>query len=192
MYYWFENFDPLPDWIRNIALSSDTYQSGNWINFFPDSYTARLVTQKDGATSTTQTFKRYGLGQQVYNWVTHNTFNDIIDCCVCVGESRHQNCGPHRDRNRNFTLLWVLDAGGDAVETCFWHEHGRPVIRNISKEQKHQQPSDYRTLTKLDGIVIPPERWVLIDSRVLHSVENITGKRISFQVSLDRLPDKFN
>lgn len=187
MYYYFKNFKPLPQWIKNKLLSAEIYHPNNWINSFPDSYANRQVVKKNGSIAVTQTFKRYGLDPTVRQWVRTNTYRDIIDCCICVSENQNQDCAPHRDRNRNFTLLWIIDAGGDSVETCFWQEQGKPVIREILPDRLHQQPGDYRTLIKLDSVIIPPARWMLLDARVLHSVENITGKRVSFQVSLDNI-----
>ena len=39
-------------------------------------------------------------------------------------------------------------------------------------------------LTKIESVIVEPRRWFLLNSRIIHSVENITGKRISLAVSL--------
>lgn len=85
---------------------------------------------------------------------------------------------PHCDTTRDFVLLYNLDTGG-TTDLCFWKEDGQEIIR--PRMTVAPRGPNLELLQKIEG---PYEQWYLMNTRVLHSVENMTGVRVNLQVSL--------
>jgi hypothetical protein len=58
--------------------------------------------------------------------------------------------------------------------------------------EPHARVGDYNKLKVLDSGRLEEGRWAILDTRILHSVENLTGDRISVQISLDDIPNHLN
>lgn len=180
-----KNYPPLPSWIEDIALSPETQNESRWLNYFDEEHANRPVIKNDGNVEISQVQKRYSVDPEIWQWVRENIHDDIIDCGITVSHfADRPTMGAHTDSTRSFTLLYLLSTGGDDVETVFWQEKDQPLIRPLKT-----LPSDYRTLEVVDSIIIPEKTWVLLDARVIHGIERLTGKRIAFQVSLDHWID---
>jgi hypothetical protein len=180
-----KDYPPLPRWIEEIALSPETQHDSKWLNYFDDRHSNREIIKQDGTVELSQVQKRYRVGQEIQDWVKQHIHSDIIDCGITVSYFNDRpSMGAHTDSTRSFTLIYLLATGGESVETVFWQEKEKPLIRPLGT-----LPHDYRDLERIDGIVIPEKTWVLLDARVLHGIENLTGKRIAFQVSLDHWID---
>ena len=181
-YYRSTNLPPLPKWIQDRVMTVDTKNNELWLNPQTPEYADRKLHRCDGSYKQAQMFKRYNIGPDVRKWALENISNKIIDCGMSITtDFENRNIvGPHADKTRNYTLLYVLDAGGDNVETVFWQEQDHPEVRD-----RGTGPLDYNLLTKLDSIVIPERHWIVIHSQVVHSVENLHHQRIAFQCSFD-------
>ena len=119
-------------------------------------------------------------------WVRKNITNDFEDAGVnwTIITERPNNLdqvstGAHTDTSRDFTLIYLLKTGGNHVQTVFYQETDQPLLR---RPRTHGE--DLTKLTKLVQIEIPLHTWFIIDSRILHSVENLTHSRVAFQVGL--------
>jgi hypothetical protein len=94
---------------------------------------------------------------------------------------------PHTDTTRDFVLLYNVDCGGADTSLCFWQERGQPLRRErmLAVERGPH-------LELLESIKGPFETWYLMNARVVHSVENMTGMRVNLQVSFDaKIPEVF-
>ena len=98
---------------------------------------------------------------------------------VVVGHHTHT---PHTD-GRRWHLFWVLTEGGPECTTNFWIENNHAVQRPA-----YTAPRDYADLTLLDKVRMPKGKWILFNSRILHSVENCTEPRLTVQISMKSLP----
>lgn len=180
-YYNSKPFPPLPKWIEDRVLSPDIKDQKNWVNYFDNKHANREVVKTDGSKVLSQVLKRYKVDEDVWAWVKENIHDDIIDCGVTISDFKDRpTMGAHTDKTRNFTLIYLLDTGGPNAETTFWQEVDQPLIR-----EPGTVPPDFNRLTRLDSVVIPERHWILLDARVLHSIEGIVGTRTAFQVSLD-------
>jgi hypothetical protein len=85
---------------------------------------------KDGVSIPNTTYRRHPVSEKICDWVKENIGSDYTD----LGISFHGKPGgvalPHTDKSRNWTLMWLLDEGGPAVDTVYWQEGNHPVIRN--------------------------------------------------------------
>jgi hypothetical protein len=128
---------------------------------------------------------RYQLDSIFDDWVIEHITNDFIDTGIYVifGD-RYHTVIPHTDQTRNFSLLYLLEPGGDNTHTDFWIEHGQSIHREMKTFQ-----GDYSRLTPCLSVKWPLRTWILLNTNILHSVEELSSPRIQFQVSLDRIPD---
>jgi hypothetical protein len=94
---------------------------------------------------------------------------------------------PHTDTTRDFVLLYNVASGGSETTLCFWQESKQPLRRErvLALERGPH-------LTLIDSVKGPFDTWYLMNARVVHSVENMTGVRVNLQVSFDaELPQAF-
>jgi len=92
---------------------------------------------------------------------------------------------PHTDVTRDYVLLYNVETGGEDSEVCFWREKGQSLYRErmLAVERSPQ-------LELIDRVKGPYDCWYLMNTRIIHSVENVSALRINLQISFDReLPD---
>jgi hypothetical protein len=146
-----------------------------------DAYKSRkLIINGEIKSVTYQT--RMDINKEFYDWVHENIHPEGFDCGVSFTNGRfgtHQ--GPHTDLTRDFTLLYLLDAGGPETETVYYEEIGQPIVRT----QRQAVCNDFSKLRVLERIKFPLRKWVLLNAMCLHGVENIEKVRVSFQVSIN-------
>jgi hypothetical protein len=94
--------------------------------------------------------------------------------------------GPHVDFRRRYNMVYVLNTGGDNVRTVWYRERGCPIERlhAAGPEGKSYWVKDYSHLEVIDDVVLEPGIWYLLNTKIIHSVENITGNRSMLTVSL--------
>jgi hypothetical protein len=121
---------------------------------------------------------------QVREWVEQNIHRDFVDAGVNYTVPVDQpdqlagvSTGAHTDITRDYTLIYLLAQGGKNPPTVFWQEHGETLIR-----PPKTQGTDLSRLKFIDSVTIPMHQWCIIDSRILHSVENLTSNRVAIQV----------
>lgn len=87
---------------------------------------------------------------------------------------------PHTDVTRDFVLLYNLDTGGEDSELCFWKENDKNLLRErmLAVEQGPR-------LQVIDRIKGPFDCWYLVNTRIIHSVENVSTLRLNLQISFD-------
>ena len=88
----------------------------------------------------------------------------------------------HRDMSRDYTLMYMVDTGGDNVRTAWYQEEGKPIVRN-----RGERCDDHRKLTKLEETVIPERTWCLVNATILHAVHNMSRPRRGIQAGFFNL-----
>jgi hypothetical protein len=121
--------------------------------------------------------------------IKHWVYNNITDIDVAhvrvstmIPDDDNDTCGAHRDRARDYALLYVVEDGGNETMTEFYREQGFPLER-----EKGYRTYDNDKLIKLDAIHIPLHTWCLLNVKVLHGVRYMKSRRVSIQVGLDSL-----
>jgi hypothetical protein len=139
--------------------------------------------------------------QQSYNWIQPMASNRNMRIHFdsqslawirqnIVSEFSENNSGmmffeepqlPHTDSTRDFVLLYNVTTGGADSELCFWHEDQHPLFRDrmtTSERGPH--------LKKIFSLKGPENAWYLMNTMVLHSVENVTSLRVNLQISFEK------
>lgn len=148
--------DNLSDWYKNRKILVDGKE-------YPVTYQTRL-----------------DINDEFYDWVHENIHPEGFDCGVSfTNGALGSRQGPHTDLTRNFTILYLLESGGDNTETVFYEEIGEPIVRT----QRQAVCNDFSKLRVLERVKFPLGKWVILNAMCLHGVENIDTVRVSFQVS---------
>ena len=91
----------------------------------------------------------------------------------------------HTDRLRLTALNYIIDTGGSDVVTSWYKEEGKNLHR-LQKTPGSQSDSgavDYKNLQLLESVILEKNNWYIIDTRILHDVDNITATRKSISIS---------
>jgi hypothetical protein len=197
--YKFVNLPTLPHHIENAVLS--LYESPELeerlINVanYPDTMRPELANKlhpKDAvATRNGKKIKnnrgfRYRLNDSEYEWIHQNISDQYTDCGLNVCTGSDGTLLPHTDLTRTYLLLYMFDAGGPDVETVYWKEEGKPLERG-----PREYGSDYNSLQVLNATQYPLRTWVLLNTTILHSVENMVKDRIQIQMGLNSIPESW-
>jgi len=129
---------------------------------------------------------RYRLDSEVYEWLEKNLTSEYTDCGLSVITGPDGTLIPHTDQTRLYALLYTFDAGGSAVETVYWQEHNKPLEREL-----REFGSDYSQLDPVERVQFPLRTWVLMNTNVMHSVENLVSDRVQIQMGLNAIPESW-
>jgi hypothetical protein len=156
-------------------------------------YRNRSVKYKDGNSVNSVESIRFWISKEYDDWIIENVQPEVKGCGVNIFE-RGPLVAPHVDANRNYQIQYLLETGGDSVETAWYQEKGkevlRPDIRHVFDLDK--LVLDYNDLVELDRVVFPKHKWVCINTNIIHAVENIESRRMSLQISRQSEPDHIN
>jgi hypothetical protein len=121
------------------------------------------------------------MGDDFSHWIKTQIISEFRETSVSILRHRSPSVGPHSDTVTQFRLIYPISTGGQECCTTWWQQKNQdlfPVLGHVV--------NDYDQLTQIDKVVMMPGRWYLIDTRVLHSVENVESDRVALHVSLDR------
>jgi hypothetical protein len=165
-------FPALPPMPKEFIEAPDVYDTNVQLAVQID----RICTKK-GIKFVNTTYDRYQVSDDIKNWVHEHVGTDYTDIGISI-HGAGWAC-PHHDTSRNWTLIWLLNTGGPAVDTVHWREEGKPFIRPLVKEY----PKTYDNLIEICRHRMPVGQWYLINAQVLHSIENmIDGGRTAIQI----------
>jgi len=175
--------DPPPDWLLNQALkrkSSGINQAT--MNNWGSDFTERSL-HKNGSIFINAFNHSVFLNHDCLSWAQEFITLNAKDIRITSTYPGFERCGPHIDRTRNFTLMFLIQTGGDHHETVFYKEKNTlDLVR-----PKGYHVDDYDKLDQIKTIVLQKNAWNLINGRILHSIEYIIDGRISIQISMDEL-----
>jgi hypothetical protein len=91
---------------------------------------------------------------------------------------------PHTDFNRELAVNYILDTGGNDVETCFFEQVYEPptVVKDGFIMPRY---FNERNLIRNSSTVFKQDSWVAFDSQKPHCVKNIIGRRILISMTMD-------
>lgn len=174
---------------HDTNLEQYKFTSDNYLNNRPELAhkpgPGDVVGIRNGETFPNGRGARYAVGDLAIAWADKNVTTDYNDVGLYVifGDQYHTVL-PHTDQTRVLSLLYLIDPGGDNVTTNFWKEQGHSIHREMKSFG-----CDYSQLELLHTEQWPLRTWILLNTNILHSVENLTCRRVQFQVSLDYVPN---
>ena len=144
----------------------------------------RYIDWNDGSKKKICTIRRYPFSDDLYNWVKHHIYPwiDNINRYQLGHQIWKQGdvIWPHTDGVRgHFVLSYLLEEGGDFVETVWYKVRDKEVVLPPSTHYVNFNNIDIITRKRL-----PLGKWVLNDARILHSVYYMTQPRIAITIGL--------
>ncbi len=177
------NLPQLPTWFvdssKKIALNLDLSSPGAHNDNFTNHAEPAETVVINGDTFQYGEFYHQPLTPIHHQWFAKHVSNAVP--CPQVVLTTKGNLWPHQDFRAEWSLNYVIDAGGDNVETYWCQERGqaiRPGWKPLSYWRYH---------TELDEVYaekIPTHQWVLIPVDIVHGTRNQTSDRIALTVKL--------
>ena len=154
-------------------------------------YLTRTITDGSGKKFRAPGHRRYRLDDEFDRWVGRHLEQNTDTSGIAIFDDFATSYPPHVDATRSYTLIYLLEAGGDCVETVWWRQPGFPIVREDLRCNFDPKDiiSDYNQVVEVDRVQVPLKKWICVNSAILHSIENITSPRIAIQISRDDLPN---
>jgi hypothetical protein len=182
-FYKFLDYPHIPDELVEQSLSQlyskelfQMPQNDMQINW---NHARTVEIHTDGVVKKNAPTISWDLQGDIVNWFKTNISEKFANLRVSTTEPDGFNKdtqAAHRDLSRNYTLMYIIDCGGDAVRTAWYVENGKPVIR-----ERGERCDDHRKLELLAEVIIPERTWCLVNATILHAVHNFVRPRRAIQ-----------
>ena len=156
----------IPSELETLTTSDEAFRNTPWL------------VHKNGEYKPSGHYQRCDVKPELVTWINENVANEYLHVSACQMYGEEHNA-PHTDTTRDYTLIYLVDLGGENVKTVFYQEQDQPLYR-----PRHCHP-DYDGLVVLHEVELELRTWYLLNSRIVHSVEGISGVRKSIQVGFD-------
>jgi hypothetical protein len=177
-----DNLPPVPQRYIDIAFDVLNDGKGDIQNYAIDRF-----QYQEGKPFSSRNNPRIGLEEYMSEWVSEHISQEWIHIGVAAstpnsttGSNLDYIHGPHTDATRGYVLIYLIESSNEDQHTIFWQEQGKSLHR-----KRHVVPESYDNLIKINSIQIPLHTWVIFDTSILHSIENIRGSRIAFNIGFD-------
>lgn len=175
-----------PDWL--LVEAKETLNQGAptqaLMNQWGEDFTARPLRFM-GTTFKNAFNHSCFLSDKALQWARSSITHLAKDIRITFTQPGLERCGPHVDRTRDYTLMYLLKTGGQDHSTVFYREKNQEVL--IRERAYHVD--DYNCVERIAHVQQTTGHWNLVQARVLHSIENIQDGRISIQISIDVIDD---
>jgi hypothetical protein len=142
-----------------------------------DPYRRFIVNTHEGITKCS-----WFLGKKINDQKFNSHIKEILKDEGCnLTELRKQwiwgskSLTAHTDKGRKFLYMYILDPGGDNVETRWFLEPGKSIEREW--ERSLTMIHDTQHLEKVYSIILKPKTWYYFNASIIHDVINMTSER---------------
>jgi hypothetical protein len=137
--------------------------------------------KRNSKIETVRNNARFYIGEEIEQWARKNISEEITEVGVSTSLGDQSDLqSPHTDATRSYVLIYLIESSNEDQHTIFWQEPGKTLRR-----KRRVNSYDLDVLVKIDSVRIPYKTWCYSDTSILHSIENIQGKRIALQVAFD-------
>lgn len=179
----FLNLPALPDWFidssKKIILNPDI--------LWPNPYAEDVFNRADPAETVTINDKVFRYGEFYHHeltplhnqWFVKHIANNIPN--PQIGIVTKGDLWPHQDYKCEWSLNYIVDTGGDNVETYWSQERGQPLRpgwKNLAHWRYHKE------LDEVYSTVVPAKKWVIMPVDIVHGTRNQTSDRILFAIKI--------
>lgn len=177
LYQFLDHLPQIPD---HLLEGFESWTS-NDIKYNGSSY---RIGERQGERLQNAHFSRHHISAELEQWLSDNISAQYSDIGIIYtrGHSEHL---PHTDGFRDYSINYLLDLGGDAVDTLYYHETDTDTLT----KPRGYWPKNLDAVREIDRVRIPLRRWIMLNTQVLHGVVNITGMRTQISLSFVDLPD---
>lgn len=194
MFYKILNFPKLPEYlvdeileIVNNPLNVDPKKHQHQEHVGYKEFKNRKLKKTNGQEITSVTINRFKISKSLDNWLKSHVHSSPQRQHIALYNSASTDMGPHVDADRNRVWMYVINAGGQKVETVWYKESAaeitRPDLQNASDNYMNTAICNYSKLIEIERYMIPSHTWVEINSSIIHSVEGLTTNRLAIQIT---------
>lgn len=168
--------------LTNLESGNDAKKYKEYVDNYQNE--AKYVDWFDGTKKRICTIKRYPFSAGLLSWVRDNLYKNIDN--IEQRQIGHQvwfggeAIWPHTDGIRNYLLYYVTDEGGDDVRTSWWRKKDTQEL--VLKPATHF--FNFNNLELYKSVRIPLNKWVLMETRVAHSVGIMSRQRTGMSIGL--------
>jgi hypothetical protein len=132
-------------------------------------------------------FYNFAIDGELLDWLKANIMPDSNTYAVGLYgpfDDVNHDRPIHIDWSRDYVLMYLLEPGGEQVETTWYKSHSRPLI--LDKDCKDIFTPD--ELTEVGRVCFDNNRWVVYNVKIIHHVTGLTGMRQSIQLGFSHNP----
>lgn len=168
--------------LENLPKVPTNYVSKNLYYSKQEIYAVK--TTNSSADREGKVFPRIKVNEQMIQWIYDNitTESTSMDIAITSVEKNSARMLPHTDSVRSWTLMYLIEHGGENHRTVFYKH------RNPNFKLKPKMNFTYEEIIEVDYIQIPLKKWTILNAQEIHSVENIPDVRIAFQIGMSHNP----
>lgn len=174
---------PVPVELIKLTLDYESVNSFDpYVNNPRTNYMDRTIV-RDNKVEQNKMFYKYSLHPDLLEWIKINISNEFSGCSLArTTQVDGSIVAPHIDRTREYTLIYLLETGGNEHRTVFYE--------TIDKSIKYTRglQLDYNQVKEIDSVQIPLYCWTMLNAAVPHSVENIPNTRLAIQLGFEKNP----
>jgi hypothetical protein len=164
----------LPSIPQNLLVEINNLKIDPYINHPPK------ITLKNQKEIKSGSHQRFAFDEPLTRWIKHNILDQYRSDSSGISVNTGPSQAPHVDKRRFFNLMYLVDPGGLDVNTVFY----KPVTHNLNFDTDSRFCKNYDELEIISKHKLIPHTWNFLYSNTIHSVENITGSRITVQLGL--------
>jgi len=122
----------------------------------------------------------YKISAELERWIQDNICKKYNEVGIRYthGSSEYPASIVHPDETSSCVLMYNLDHGGGWLN--FWQQWGHGVVRD-----DRYVINNYENVIRISQYETPNFCWYMVNTKILHSIENMKSTRINIQVSLD-------
>lgn len=144
----------------------------------------RYIELNSGEVVRGANVERFPFTEEFYSWFEENIYSGIRKCNPIQLSSQVIKNGSvlqtHTDGPRGpYVLSYLIDAGGEEVDTIWYQQDGHPVFRNPGFSILYD-----KGLTEIFKIRVKPFSWAIMNTKALHGVRFMTRPRTMISVGL--------
>lgn len=176
----------LDEWpsIPNYLLSEISHYNDNEMQYEGK---GRRVAKLDNKEYKNSLYKRWPLLPSLSEWIESNIKCDFNQLGIqnIIPTTEKTKLLSHCDKEpRRYTILYILDLGGEDIFTNFYCEKNQPVLRNYG-----DVVDNYNNLYSIGSVKFSTGTWVLLNGLVLHDLDHLIRPRIAITGSIWDLKD---
>lgn len=193
--YCFCDLPKLPDSLAQkiIELANEGLTQNKNIQFAPNTHRLKDFEKQElesknvlggfGTVDGTRPVVRYRrtfVTPDIIDWFKANVTPDYAEIGVQTMD-HGETFMPHTDGGvRSYILNYLVQTGGDHVILRWYHENNKPLLRNLEPRIQRWTEDNLRTIHEVTFV---PGDWTLLNGKVIHSINGVTGLRISLSVA---------
>lgn len=164
----------------NIEASDEIVNAIKNVEYNPDDSLGYHLSEVWNHFKDLAEFDFLEVSEEIKEWVKYNINLNVAHVSIQAMYGG-KTITPHIDEMRSFAYNYIISTGGK-TSTCFW----APKKEFSHLKAYAQTVFPYERLDLLEEIKIEQGRWHRLDTRCIHSVENLdpTQKRISLSLSI--------